>query len=73
MGDRDNLVLLGFEGRFNLVQGDNAPEFGFQRVHLGAIRLQARVEESVPIKETKPPNTDAPIGKGVTEVTSIQN
>ena len=70
MGDRDNLVLFRFEGRLDLTQGNDTPEFGSQRVYLGTECLQARVEGSDSIKEAKP-NVNAPVGEGVTEVASV--
>ena len=74
MGDCDDLVLLGFKSSLDLVQGDNTPDIGSQRIYLGAVCLQARVvEESVSIKETEPFDANAPIGEGVAEVASVQN
>ena len=70
MGDRDNLVFLGFKGRLDFIQGNNTPEFGYQRIYLGAICLQARVEELVSIG-TKPPDVNVPVGEGVSEVAGI--
>jgi len=72
MGDRNNLVLLGFEGRLNLIRGNNTPDFGSEGINLGAVRVQARVEMSGSI-EMNLFGINSPIGEGVTEVASVQN
>ena len=72
MGDRDDLVLLGFKGRLNLIHRNNTPNIGPQRINLGPVRLQAGVEESVSIGE-KSLDVSSPVGEGVTEVTSVQD
>ena len=72
MGDRDDLVLFGFEGRLDLIHGNNTPNFGSQGINLSTVCFQARVEESVSI-EVKLRGVSSPIGEGVTEVASVQN
>ena len=73
MGDCYNLVSLGFKGRFNPIEGDNTPDFGSQRIHLGAVGFQTRAEGSVSTRKARLFNTNAPIGEGVTEVASVQD
>ena len=72
MGDRDNLVLLGFEGRLDLIRGNDTPDFGSQGIDLGTVCLQAGVEASVSI-EMKSFGMNSPIGERVTKVARVQN
>jgi len=62
MGDRDDLVLLGFKGRLDLIHRNNTPNLGSQRINLGTVCLQAGVEESVSIEE-KLLSVSLPIGE----------